>query len=459
MRSHHSLTSLIFVAACGGDDDHHHHHHDAATTTVAHTLVVAGSGTMVGYDIATGDERPGTVTNVAGPVDLQSLDDGHVIVNLAGSNEILVVDTATMLEVARIPSSAADGISPVHGYLSPDYDGARYWIGLNDGDDTAASNSARIVDVAAGSDTRFEAVGEFPLGIGHHKAAYSATQPRIVVSNISDCDNVLSVYDLSDPSNVTTLATLTADEASFPGCNPDIFNVPAPHGCATSSASGKAYCSITGSGQIGVVDIDAATPTFTLLDTDGGGGGYTRAHPAGRYIYTMQETPREGDGGDTCGIGQVVVTDAMTDTIAAQFPVNYTGAACNTALAGTPAESANPDHMFFSHDGDTLFVLTAGGFGVDTARVDQVLVIDTSSPGAPTQLASITAGESTSHSSGALDGPGGKLYRVDSTDGTITEIDVATRAVTRTLDVMDTPEVVSTFGTDEGPSEQTGPVE
>jgi YVTN family beta-propeller protein len=467
-----SLALLLALAPACGDDEGDDGASDDGNLNLDHTVFVAREGSLASFDIATGDERPGTLTEVTGPVDLQALEDGTVMVNLTGRNEILVVDGKTMLELDRIPSSDGGGTRPVHSFLSPDYDGTQYWVTFNDGEGEAAQNTACVVDVSEDSDSRFDVVGEFALGIGHHKGAFSKTQPRMVASNISDCDNVMSVYDLSDPSDVQVLATLTGAQAGFdaedPGekafdprfCDPSYARglPPAPHGCATSPLSGKAYCNLTSSGDMVVIDLDAEEPTFELLATEGTGGGYTFAHPGGRYIYTNQETPREGDGGDRCQIGAINVTDTMDDTIVASVPLGYTGPDCADALSGTDAESANVGHAFFAEDGDVLFIPTSGGFDNADARVDQLLVVDVSDPEAPVQLDSIQVGVHTSHSAGALSGDGATLFVVNAIDGTLSQIDVESREVAATLDVGADPRVVATFGTDEGPSYQTGPV-
>src|SRR5690606_30652026 len=124
--------------------------------------------------------------------------------------------------------------------------GKQYYMSLNDGDGSAATNSASFFDIVVGSDTVHTLVGETPLGVGHHKASFSTTLERVVISNIADCDAVLTVYDYSDPANIEALATLTPEEAGWDGssfattCDPtyQMGLPPAPHGCATSALSG-----------------------------------------------------------------------------------------------------------------------------------------------------------------------------------------------------------------------------
>lgn len=478
MRHIQSFCLLVVIAAAGcGEDQNIGPTQDGGTdasNALAHTLYVAHEGSLVSYDIATGEERPGTVTNVTGPVDLQALENGLLLVDLTGRNEILVVDGATMLEEARLPSSQAEAVRPVHGYITPVHGGKRYWVVHNDGSmGMAETNSARFIDITEGSSTYLQPVGEVALGIGHHKAAFSATKERAVISNISDCDNVMTVYDYSDVANIQAVATLTAAAAGWDGssyartCDPTYQNgvPPAPHGCTTSPLSGKIYCNLTSSGEMVVVDVDADVPTFQILATEGTGGGYTQMHAQGRYAYTMLEEPRElyDEAGGTveraCRIGGLAVTDTMTDTVVTTLPLFYTGPSCTTQLSGTPAETANPGHTFFSPDGSTLFVTTSGGFGAADARVDQLVIVDTSDPAAPVQEASIQVGVHTGHGAGAISGTGKDLFVVHGVDGTVTHIDVATRAIVKTMAVAETPKAVATFGSTEGPSHQTGPIE
>jgi len=428
---------------------------------------------LASYDIESKTERQGALQNVVAPVDMQALEDGTILVNLTGSHEILAIDGTTMLEVARLPSSALGAKRPVHSYISPERNSRHYWMTLNDGAQAEpTTNSAAFVDVTAGSATRLQRVGEVRLGVGHHKVAFSNTSERVVISNISDCADVLSAFDYSNIADIRKLETFTSTEAGWTaadpgmgGFNPRFCDVtyqrglpPAPHGCATSKTSGKAYCNLTGSGEIVVVNLDSNPVTFTPVATGGAGGGYTGAHPAGRYLYSMQEQPREGKGGVACQIGQIAVIDASTDTIVAQTPVRYRGPDCNETLMGTAAESANLGHSYFSADGSRLFIPTSGGFGQTDARVDQLVVLDTSNPAAPVQLASVQVGQHTNHSAAALSGDGKWLFVVNGIDSTVSQVDLANASVVHTFTVYANPKVVATFGSKEGPSEQTGPL-
>jgi YVTN family beta-propeller protein len=436
----------------------------------AQTLYVAHEGVLVSYDIGTGQERPGTVTNVAGPTDMQALDDGTVLVDLTGRGEILVLNGRTMLERGRIKSQAM-GARPVHSYITPARAGKSYWMALDDGTDgMPATNAAVFIDLAPGSANYLKYAGEVGLGVGHHKATFSATTERVVISNISDCDNVLSVYDYANPAQIKMLATLTAksagwDGSSFPRtCDPTykMGVPPAPHGCATSKVSNKGYCNLTGSGELVAIDIDATPPTFKLIPTHGSGGGYTKAHPDGRYVYSLEGDPREGNRdapGAACQIGQLVVLDAMTDTIAKEVPILYKGAGCTSSIVGQPQETDEPAHMLVSHDKKTLYVTLAGGFEVAEARVDQQAVFDISDPANPVQKASIQVGTSSGYHGDTLSGDGKWLFIANNLDGTVTQIDTATNTVAVTIKVQDRPLTIATWGSVEGPSHQTGPLE
>lgn len=433
----------------------------------AQAVFVAHNGALISYDIGTGNERPGTVSNLTSPTDMQSLEDGTVLVNLTGLNQVLAVNGRTMLEMARLTSSATTGTRPVHSYLSPERNGKRHWVALNDGQSSdPATSSARFIDIKIGSPTFLQAVGEVRAGIGHHKAGFSNTTSRIVISNISDCDNVLSVYDYSDVANIRILKTWSARDLGWDGssrattCDPTFVRgaPPAPHGCATSKVSGKIYCNLTQSGDIVAIDVDAAVPSQMKVTTRGSGSGYTRAHKDGRYVYSLEATPREAGALRRCQIGQLVVIDSTTDTIAREVPLLYRGPGCTAALTGTDEETAEPGHILLSKDSKTLYIGTAGGFGVTTARVRQELVVDITDPANPVQRASVQTGASTGHHGDTVSGDGRFVFVTNNVDGTVTQIDTATNTVARTLTVRSGPQTVSTFGSAEGPSEQTGPI-
>src|SRR5687768_9852625 len=82
-----------------------------------------GGGDLISYDIATGQALPGEIPGMAGPSDMQILDNGILLVNLTDSNKILVVDAKPMLEKDRIPASTIGATRPVHSYLTNEMNG------------------------------------------------------------------------------------------------------------------------------------------------------------------------------------------------------------------------------------------------------------------------------------------------------------------------------------------------
>ena len=454
--------ALMLPLSCADDDP------GVAGGASAQILFVASEGFLTSYDVETGLERPGTIPNVTGPVDMQAFSDGHVMLNLTGRHEVLILDGRTMLEKARIPSSRSGGLRPVHSYISPVLAGRQVWLTLNDGLGEQATNSALFIDCKAGSGTHHQVLGEVSLGVGHHKAAFSVTRPRVVITNIADCSNVLSVYDYTDVASIKTVGTLTAAAAGWDGssfgrtCDPSYKTgvPPAPHGCATSTLSKKAYCNLTGSGDIVVADLDAEVPTFKSIKTGGGGGGYTKASHDGRYIFTLQSGPREGDEnkpGAPCQVGQLAVIDASSDALVKEVPLLYKGAGCTESIVTTAAKTNEPGHLALSADGKSLFVAIGGGFMVAEARSTQHLLLDVSDPANPVLKPGIEIGQGTGHRADAISGDGKYLFVTNNVEGSVSQIDVATAKVVRTLKTRETPLTLATWGAKEGPSAQTGP--
>lgn len=451
-----ALGSLTAVAiGCDGG---------SSTTTAPETIFLAQAGSTVAYELATGAARPGKIENVVTPVDIQALADGFLLVNLTDLGQVLVVDGKLMQERARIATNTQGGSRPVHSYISPD---KKYWLALNDGN-AGMGDSAVFVDIAADSAKRFTQVGEVTLGVGHHKAAFSSTKQRVAISNISDCNKVVQVFDYTNPSSITELASFSAADAGFDGsdrahtCDPTFQKgiTVAPHGCVTSAASRKAYCNLTGPGIIVAIGIDASPPTFTFLKTKGSGSGYTSASNGGRYVYSLQAMPREGDMqklGAPCQIGQLVTVDTSNDSVAVETPLLYGGAGCTTALAGTDEATANPGKIITSQDGSRLFIASAGGFGDMKARVRKHMIVDISSPGQPKQLASVATGAGSGHVAASMSAKG-LMITADNADNSVSVIDVLKGTLVRTIKTSVTPLIAATWGTEEGPGYQVGPI-
>ena len=92
------------------------------------------------------------------------------------------------------------------------------------------------------------------------------------------------------------------------------------------------------------------------------------------------------------------------------------------------------------------------------ARVRQHVIVDISAPSAPVQLPSVEVGTSMGQRGSAVSADGKFLFVADRLDNTVTQIDVATLSVVRAIPVKEGPLQVATYGTEEGPSLQIGPV-
>jgi hypothetical protein len=284
---------------------------------------------------------------------------------------------------------------------------------------------------------------------------------------MADCDDVLSVFDYSDVANVARVATLTAADAGWDGssfettCDPlgETGTAPAAYGCATSAASGKAYCHLGGNGRIAVVELDADPPVFSLLTTAGRGGGAARAGPGGVHVYVLQREPREGSEpspGGICQIGQLVVIDTAGDTIAAEVPLLYDGPSCRQRLAGSDQDGVEPAQIAI--EGLRMYVTLAGTL-LPGARVRRELVLDLSDPAAPVQRASIALGESVGGLGVALAGDRERLFVANNLDGTVATLRVSDGALLGSFGGGPNPVALATWQDRHGPSRQTGPIE
>jgi hypothetical protein len=192
-------------------------------------------------------------------------------------------------------------------------------------------------------------------------------RPRLAVSNISDCSDVVSVYDYANPPQIKLVKTFSAADLGYDGSTPlktcdatgKIGLMLSPHGTGTSAATGRVYHFLTGTGQIAVFDIDADVPTVKLIQTAGSGGASVKDLPGGRFMVVPQRGPREVHqraDGSLCQVGQLAVVDAMAEKVVAQLPVFYGEPDCRTSIAGQPHERAALQYAMPSPDGKTVFV-------------------------------------------------------------------------------------------------------
>jgi YVTN family beta-propeller protein len=437
---------------------------------------VSGRDQVALYDLATGAElarfdAPG------GSSDLLALSSGVALSNHTAGNEVILVDLKRRSEIGRLPSSSLGGVRPVHMYLSPQIAGRQYAVVLNDGNERGTPKGERpkdssllLIDVTPSSPTFLKPVSEVRLGIGHHKAGFSMKRPRVAVSSIADCSDVISVYDYQDPSNIKLVKTFSAADLGYDGSTPlktcdetgKIGLMLSPHGTGTSAATGRVYHFLTGTGQIAAFDIDADVPTVKLIQTAGSGGASVKDLPGGRFMVVPQRGPREVHqraDGSLCQIGQLAVIDAVAEKVAAQLPVFYGEPTCRTSIAGQPHERAALQYAMPAPDGKTVFVEIGTLYGPPNLVAESrfVAVFDLSDPYRPVQLPSIPIGAGNDTREHALTGDGKLLLVTNSLDNSVSVIDVGSRQVARTIPTVTKPFRVVTFAEGIGPSKPAGP--
>ena len=437
---------------------------------------VSGRDQLALHNLATGAElarfdAPG------GSSDLVALGSGIALSNHTAGNSVIFVDLNRRIEIGRLPSSSLGGVRPVHMYLSPAIEGRQYVVTLNDGNERSTPKGERpkdstllLIDAVQSSPTFLKPTGEIRLGIGHHKVGFSMKRPRLAASNISDCSDVVSVYDYQNASDIKLVKTFSAADLGYDGSTPlktcdetgKVGLMLSPHGTGTSAATGRVYHFLTGTGQIAVFDIDADVPTVKLIQTAGSGGASVKDLPGGRFMVVPQRGPREvyqrGDG-SLCQVGQLAVIDAVAEKVAAQLPVFYGEPTCQTSIAGKPHERAALQYAMPSPDGKTVFVEIGTLYGPPNVVAESrfVAVFDLSDPYRPIQLPSIPIGAGNDTRDHALTGDGKLLLIPNSLDDSVSVIDIGSRQVTRTIPTVTKPFRVVTFSEGIGPSKPAGP--
>jgi hypothetical protein len=460
-----ACTSLLWVTGCMHDSDEHDDDGHAHASDI--TLYVGGASAIAAYDLGTGTQKSGEIGDVGSLTDMQALADGTVLVSNGAKDNVVIFDGATLLEKSR----QANGLGakrPVHTFVSPVYGGKQYFAAMHDGNGAVGSDAMLLIDIAKSSSTYLKAVGEIGLALGHHKASFSKTQPRIVVTSINACDEVAAVYDFTDVKAIQKVKAFSAADIGMDGssrqktCDPTRAAgiLPSAHGGATSS-QGRAYHNLTGLGQILSVDLDAAMPTARLLNTQGAGAGYTKAVPGSKYVYSLQSSPREGDAtrpGLACQIGQLVVIDAALDSVVNEVALFLKGPNCRDSLATTPYKTVGPGHIVIAQNTNRLFIQATSGFSDAVGYAEHHLVLDMSDVKNPVQQASLSIGKSRSHHAETLSGDGKWFVVGNNLDATVSVIDVEKAEVVKTINTVTGPSTLTTFGEESGPSYQTGPI-
>ncbi|TAD88867.1 MAG: hypothetical protein EAZ99_12005 [Alphaproteobacteria bacterium] len=438
----------------------------------ARALVAAAADAAAIYDLDTGQELA-RIALSSSVTDLAVTRAGIGLINDTGAHHVVVVDLTTAREITRLPASRLGGRRPVHLYLSPVIAGQQIAVVLNDGAghgshgaEPPTDSTATLIDVTVGSPSYLTAVGEVRLGHGHHKAAFSPTLPRMVISNISDCTNVLTVVDFANPAEPQVIHQFAPAAFGLDGSTPmrrcDASGRNgvslAPHGVASSAASGLVFHHLTGTGQIAAIDLSQTPPALSVVQTAGTGGASIKDLPGGAVIVVPQRTPRElglRGGGQRCQVGQLAVLDAVRPALLAQQPILSGGPDCSDSLAGRADAYAAPGYAI-APDGRHLFVQLGTLGGVREARSREIAVFDLGQPARPRQLPSIQIGAGDGTRDHAVTGDGRFLLVPNSLDATVSVVAIATRTVVKTLPTLPRPSRVGTFGA-AGPSKPVGP--
>jgi YVTN family beta-propeller protein len=447
----------------------------AQAPVLDHVMLVVGKDEAGVYDVGSSREIS-RIAMTGASLDTMTLANGVALFNNTGGNQVIVVNLKDGKEITRIPASSLGGTRPVHSYLSPVMGGRQFYVALNDGVEASTpagevpkDSSLTLIDVVPGSATYLKPVGEVRLGRGHHKVAFSTTRARMVVSNIGDCKDVLSVYDFANPAEIRLIKSFSAKDFGFDGstalktCDEAAKTGVrlSPHGVGTSAATGEAYHFITGTGQVALINIDADDPTLRTIQTAGVGGSTAKDMPGGKFIVVPQRTPREVQdraGGIVCQVGQIAVIDAVNRQLVSQTPMLYGDGSCATSLVGKPEAAANPSYVGFNKDGSRMFVAlgTLGGAQNAAATVDLTLVFDMSNPRQPKQLAPVKT--EARQGSDIVMANGGKLAFIpNSVAGTVSVVDTETMKVLQTVKTVAGPSRLSTFSPTAGTSKPVGP--
>lgn len=410
-------------------------------------LYVSGRDALVAYDATTGEERQRFATPGISS-DMLVTPGGHVILNHRDGHAVLIIEAATGREVARLPSSGMGGRMPVHSYLLAMPDGR--WIAaiLNDGVEaqtppgTAAQDSTMMLIGASEDRPDFgQVLGEIRLGRGHHKLAVTRDGARVSISNTGDCGELVGIYTLSPPARIASFGAASIGlDGSTPErrCDPTrAAGVrPSPHGTGMAAGTGTHFHNMNGTGQFLAIQAEATPPGSTVLATGGTGGASIAAHPAGRFLYAPQNTPR--GGGNPCQAGQIAVLDGAGPALAAEIPILVEGPGCTAASGGV-----RPAYAFATPDGRSLFV-TLGTLNPALAdRARHVAVFDLSDPARPVQRPSIAVGAAAGHRDGKLTADGAWLVVPNGADNTVSILDTQRREVARSFPTVAQPNRVA----------------
>ncbi len=224
---------------------------------------------------------------------------GHVYLNNAGANNVVVIDANK--EVVK--GTITVGERPVHSLMVK---GGNLLLVGNDGprDDAATTDddglakqddTVSVIDTNPNNASFMMEIARIRVGNGHHKLAYSDESNRAAITNLSAA--TVSVIDVNALSVLCTVATGTVSFA-------------VPHGIDYSHESGHAYVANVAdpAEPITIIDMnplisvpanpyDKTDPACTALDLGGfakglganqiPASGYTHANHEGTFVFTV----------------------------------------------------------------------------------------------------------------------------------------------------------------------------
>jgi len=384
---------------------------------------------VAAFDLKTGKEL--AEFEVRGRLsDLTVLPNQHVVLNHRAKSELVLFDARTRKEVTRLPSSRMGGVNPHHGYLLKTAKHTLYAV-AHDGENRDKDSTVAFFEVLPQS-PGLAFVGEVRVGAGHHKLAHFPGQDWVSVSNINDCDQVLSVLDVSQPEQPRVTHVIGATQLGYTGdgsekrCDATGKQGRAlrPHGAAASQRFH--VHNFNGTGQMAVIKSDG---TVRVLDTQGSGGASGVALPDGSVVMT-QFAPREGGAGAACQVGQLAWVSATGDQLQ-QIPVRM------QPDCAQGSKGARLGYASLAPDQKTLLLpLSTMGNDAEPAKFVARMRLE---DGKAVQLSSVAIGEQVGHRDhGWL--PDGSLFVFPNGKGnTVSVVDPTTGEVTVTIPVQPNP--------------------
>lgn len=317
---------------------------------------VAVEGSIVAHSLDTGEPGGLEVGSITSPSSMIALEDGILLVSLTEIGRLAAVDGRFMKERERWISSEVRAVRPQGASLGRLADGTLAWAVSHTGRPGDEDDSTiALVDVDPDHQTRFSKLGELGVPRGPHAHAMS-DGGRLVVAAQGSCDRTVLEFAVGRVKDGRVERRLSAAQLGFEGgasaCDPATGTIPAPLGCA--SVAGSLACAVGPFGRVGLFDASGAPPV--VVATGGRGAGAVAPSPDGALLLVVEASPREGDGGVACQIGQLAVIDPGAPQPLAAIPLLLDGPGCTRSLSGTDEASLRPGAIWAHAGTGRLFV-------------------------------------------------------------------------------------------------------